>query len=208
GLGAHNEDPSLPGYTEEGARAGHQSDIGMSPPPQAMKGMLGTFYHRVPLLHPDLRKVGIGYSKLASGGGWGRGRCVIDYSGVGEKDEKVQRVVGYPPDKATGVQVRFDNESPDPIPPGEDEEAGMPVTLAWVDGEKITDAAVELTEGGIKVDGYLSSPEHPARSDFPNEAICFIPKNALSGNTKFHVKVSAKVNDEPFVREWDFTTAR
>ncbi|KAF0246042.1 MAG: hypothetical protein FD180_1036 [Planctomycetota bacterium] len=209
GLGSHNEDPSLPGYTEEGARAGRQSDIGMSPPPQAMKGMLGTFYHRIPLLHPDLKKVGIGYAKLASGGGWGRGRCVIDYSGKGEKDEKVPRVIGYPADKATNVQLNFDNESPDPIPQGEDEEAGMPVTLAWVDGETITDADVELRSAdGVRVDGYLSSPEKPARSDFPNEAICFIPKNPLSGATKYHVKVTAKVNGEAFVKEWDFTTGR
>ena len=107
------------------------------------------------------------------------------------------------------MQLRFDNESPDPIPQGEDEEAGMPVTLAWVDDEKITDADVELRSAdGVRVDGYLSSPEKPARSDFPNEAICFIPKNPLSGNTKYHVKVTAKVNGEPFVKEWDFTTGR
>lgn len=209
GLGGHQEDPSLPGYTEEGARAGMQSDIGGSPPPQAMKGMLGTFYHRIPLLHPDLRQVGIGYAKGAETGRWGGGgRCVIDYSGKGEKDEKAPRVVGYPPDKATGVQLSFDNEEPDPIPRGEDPECGMPVTLAWVDGESVTDADVELRADGVKVDGYLSSPEKPARADFPNEAVCFIPKNPLSANTKYHVKVTAKVNGEAFVREWDFTTGK
>ncbi|MCC6741954.1 MAG: hypothetical protein IT452_23240 [Planctomycetia bacterium] len=228
GLGAHREDENLPGYTPEGARAGMQSDIGRSAPPQAMKGMLGTFYHRMPLLHPDLRKVGIGYATVSGGngegegagegrgrggrwgggGGWGRGWCVIDYSGKGERDEKAPRVVAYPPDKATSVQLHFAGEEPDPIPPGEDPECGMPVTLGFVDGERVTNAAVVLTAGGVTVDGYLSSPEKPARADFPNEGICFIPKDPLSANTKYHVKVTAKVNDEDFVKEWDFTTGK
>lgn len=227
GLGAHNEDPNLPGYTAEGARAGMQSDIGRSAPPQAMKGMLGTFYHRMPLLHPDLRRIGIGYATVSGGndgggegagegrggrrwggGGWARGWCVIDYSGKGEKDDKAPRVVAYPPEKATGVQLSFDNEEPDPLPPGEDREAGMPVTVGFVDGETVTDAAVELRAGGVKVDGYLSSPEKPARPDFPNEGICFIPKDPLSPNTKYSVKVTAKVNGGEFVKEWEFTTGK
>ncbi len=228
GLGAHQEDQSLPGYTPEGARAGMQSDIGRAAPPQAMKGMLGTFYHRMPLLHPDLRKIGIGYATVSGGandggaegggrgrggrgwggGGWGRAWCVIDYSGKGEKDEKAPRVVVYPPDKATNVQLHFAGEEPDPIPQGEDQEAGMPVTLGFVDGEQVTEADVELREAGVKVEGYLSSPEKPARSDFPNEGICFIAKNPLSPSTKYHVKVTAKVNGEAYVKEWDFTTGK
>jgi uncharacterized protein YkwD len=218
GLGAHNEDPSLPGYTEEGAKAGKQSDIGMSPPPQSMAGMLGTFYHRTPLLHPDLREIGIGYARIGGGpgggggngwgGGWVRGRCVIDYSGLGERDEKSPRIVAYPAEGQKNVQRMFDNESPDPLPQGE-EEAGMAITLGFFDGQTVSDAKIELRAGGVEVKGYLSSPEKPARSDFPNENhICFIPESPLDAATTYKVKATAKVNGEEFVKEWEFTTGQ
>lgn len=213
GLGGHNEDPSLPGYTEEGARAGHQSDIGSSPPPSAMAGMLGTFYHRIPLLHPDLKEVGIGYAESKGGGGgrWGGGgggKCVIDYSGVSEtKDEKAPRVVAYPADRQKGVQRAFDNEEPDPIPSGEDQEAGIAITLTWFDEPSVTDAKIEVTSGGVSLGGYESSQERPARSDFPNEhSVCFIPKDPLDANTVYKVKVTATVDGAPFTKEWEFTT--
>ncbi|MBI2923975.1 MAG: hypothetical protein HYY18_23190 [Planctomycetes bacterium] len=211
GLGAHNEDPSLPGYTEEGAKAGHQSDIGMAQPPQAMSGMLGTFYHRIPLLHPDLKEVGIGFAKFSGErGGWGGGRCVIDYSGVSDvKDEKAPRIVAYPAEGQTNVQRAFDNENPDPLPRG-DEEAGIAITLTFFDEPEVKDAAVEVTgKGGVSVDGYLSSQEKPARSDFTNEhSITFIPSDPLDANVKHHVKVTAMVNGEAYVKEWDFTTGQ
>ncbi|MCE9581365.1 MAG: Ig-like domain-containing protein [Planctomycetes bacterium] len=205
GLGAHHEDATLPGYTEEGAKAGMESDIGTEAPPQAMAGMLATFYHRIPLLHPDLKEVGIGYASSGADR-WG-GRCVIDYEGKGEKDEKAPRIVAYPAENATGVIKSFGGEEPDPLPQGADPNAGLPITLTFFDAPTVTGAAMEVRAGGVLEDGYLSSPEKPARSDFPNEdSIVFIPKRALSGNTKYHVKVTAKVNDEDYAKEWDFTT--
>lgn len=209
GLGAHHEDPSLPGYSAEGAKAGTESDIGGDAPPGSMAGMLNTFYHRIPLIHPDLKEVGIGYASGGGGGGrWGGGGwCVIDYSGKGEKDDKAPRIVAYPPENAIGMIKTFSGEEPDPLPHGSDPNAGLPITLTFFDAPEITGAAVEVRAGGISVDGYLSSPEKPARSDMPNEdSIAFIPKKSLDGNTKYHVKVTAKVKGEDFVKEWDFTT--
>ncbi len=60
-LAAHEEDPSLPGYTKEGALAGVSSNITFEGKKDAVNGMLGTLYHRMAMLHS-------GYSTLAVGG--------------------------------------------------------------------------------------------------------------------------------------------
>lgn len=210
GLGAHNEDPALPGYTAEGERAGHQSDIGQRPPLSSMAGMFGVFYHRIPLLHPDLREIGIGYAAVAEKGtpyesGW----CAIDFSGVRkEKDEKAPRVVSFPAPGQKRVPLEFcSREEPDPIPAGEDQSCGTPITLTWFDKPTIADATMEVTLKGVPVKGYFSSPDSPARGDFPNlESLCFMSADPLVKNSVYHVKVTATVDGEAFVREWDFTT--
>jgi uncharacterized protein YkwD len=213
GLKAHEEDKSLPGYTPEGAKAGMQSDLGHSEPPQSMRGMLGTFYHRIPLLHPELREVGIGYAEGKGGEGrrWGGGgHCAIDFSGkIAEKDPKSPRVIAYPAEYQRGVARSFGGENPDPIPPGEDRETGMPITLTFFDSPKLADVVMEVRAAGVALDGYLSTPAKPARSDFPNEdTVCFIAKDHLPESAKIQVKVTAVVNGEPFAKEWEFTTGK
>jgi uncharacterized protein YkwD len=206
GLGAHDEDPSLPGYTPEGARAGKASDIGQVPPVPNMVNMLGTFYHRVPLLHPDLKKIGVGWKEKADGKGFGWG--VIDCnSGVGAKDPSSPRVVVYPADGQKDVQRMFDNELPDPIPPGEDHDCGTAITISWFREGKIGGGDMKVRIGGEAVDGYLSTPERPARKDHGNgSTICFIPKDALPANAKVEVSATATVDGKPFTKSWSFTT--
>jgi uncharacterized protein YkwD len=64
GLGIHNEDPSLPGHTPEGARAGKAAVIAvMASPLDAIDSWVATLYHRVPLLNPDLERVGFGCAR-------------------------------------------------------------------------------------------------------------------------------------------------
>jgi hypothetical protein len=60
GLRAHYEVPGLPGYTEEGARAGQESDLsfGDATPTDAVEVWLATLYHRTPILSRRLRAVG------------------------------------------------------------------------------------------------------------------------------------------------------
>jgi len=68
GLGMHNEDPKLPGYTPEGAIAGKAGVITVnSDPLSAIPAWIDTLYHRVPLIEPNLRRVGFGYVPLADG---------------------------------------------------------------------------------------------------------------------------------------------
>ena len=65
GLGMHEEDASLPGATPEGRRAGKRSVITVEPEADAaVDGWMNTLYHRVPLLNPDLKKIGYGCARL------------------------------------------------------------------------------------------------------------------------------------------------
>ena len=75
GLGMHDEDPSLPGATPEGRRAGRASVVSQeSDGDGAVDGWMNTLFHRIPLLDPDLKKVGYGCARLPDQG-W---ICVMD----------------------------------------------------------------------------------------------------------------------------------
>jgi uncharacterized protein YkwD len=75
GMGIHKEDPSLPGATAEGARAGHAAVIAiLLDPPSVVEGWMATLYHRIPLLTPDLQRVGFGHARM-DGPKWA---CVLD----------------------------------------------------------------------------------------------------------------------------------
>ena len=61
GLGIHDEDPSLPDATPAGARAGRASVIALiSDPTDSVASWLATLYHRIPLLDPNLKRIGYG----------------------------------------------------------------------------------------------------------------------------------------------------
>jgi uncharacterized protein YkwD len=65
GLGMHEESSDLPGYTQEGRRAGQASVIASDPNPlDCVESWMSTIYHRIPLLHPELTRIGIGYARL------------------------------------------------------------------------------------------------------------------------------------------------
>ncbi|MFM7148727.1 MAG: CAP domain-containing protein, partial [Gemmataceae bacterium] len=61
GLGIHEENPDLPGATQEGHTAGNNSVIAvLSDPLDSVDGWIATLYHRLPLLDPTLKKIGYG----------------------------------------------------------------------------------------------------------------------------------------------------
>lgn len=65
GLGMHNEDPKHAGYTPEGQRAGRASVIASDGNAMdSVESWLATLYHRVPLLHPSLKRIGLATIRL------------------------------------------------------------------------------------------------------------------------------------------------
>jgi uncharacterized protein YkwD len=63
GLGVHDEDPKLPGYTPEGRKAAQAAVIAsLDPPQESVEWWMASFYHRIPILDPDLKRVGFGFA--------------------------------------------------------------------------------------------------------------------------------------------------
>src|SRR5262249_44840756 len=67
----HKEIRELPEYTPEGERTAERANIVHIPDVHDMVDRsMGTLYHRLPMLHPDLKSIGFGYTTLANGGVW------------------------------------------------------------------------------------------------------------------------------------------
>lgn len=199
GLDAHHEVEKLPGYTPEGAKAGRASDIGFGTPPSEMvDGWNGTFYHRLPLLRANLKKVGVGY---IPGGKW-RHFSVLDVvSGLDGELPEEKSIVVYPPDGANGIPTAFHNELPNPVPSGKPTDAGFPITVTFYNGGG-NGATATLTCGGKDVEFWLSTPDAPA-TDFPQQGtICLIPKSHLRSGASYTVSVSC----DGWEKTWSFST--
>jgi hypothetical protein len=221
GLGIHDEDHSTAGYSEEGEQAGRASVIvgsvgKMAPgwPLCVIDDWPATVYHRIPLLRPDLKRVGFGYAASKTGD---LGYVLLDaQSGIeGEAgDEHKTRAVLYPGDKQRGVPCVFGMgvlEVPNPIPAnGDAESTGYPVTATFFAGETVEDVVAVLKDGsGREMRVWRSTPQEPARSDASQQnTICLIPKEPLKPGTTYTVKMAAKVDGKPWSQMWSFTTKR
>jgi uncharacterized protein YkwD len=75
GMAVHQEDESLSGATPEGARAAKMAVIAVLLDPQScVDGWMATLYHRIPILAPNLERVGFGHARMG-GRKW---VCVLD----------------------------------------------------------------------------------------------------------------------------------
>ena len=64
-LMAHDEDPKLPGYTDEGRRAGIASNIEFNGKSGAVRGAMGSLYHRVTMIEPTKSTLFLGGNDYA-----------------------------------------------------------------------------------------------------------------------------------------------
>lgn len=204
GLLAHREQPGLPGYSDEGARAGKASDIHWVPLTRAVPGWLDSLYHRNPIMNPGLKTVGMGAMRDA------RGHYVsLLLFGQADYNDTSSYPVRYPPDRATNAPFNFrGGEVPDPVPGGATK-AGPPITLHFHPWATVSGVSASLEDDrGNDVPFYLSSPERPATSFPQGGAVCLIPKRPLKVASRYWVKVTAAVNgDRPQTWNWSFTTA-
>jgi len=75
GLAVHREDADLPGATPEGGQAAEKSVIAVVLDPQTcVDGWMATLYHRIPILTPNLERIGFGHARIG-GRKWA---CVLD----------------------------------------------------------------------------------------------------------------------------------
>jgi hypothetical protein len=174
---------------------------------------MATFYHRLPLLHPRLQKIGLGYAEARDF----RFRAVVldVLSSVSAAPaaprSKIEAVI-FPADKQKSVPCLFDfgsPEVPNPIPDnGDAREAGYPITVAFPEDAQVENVEV-IVKGarGKEVPAWVSTPVRPALPSMRQPGtICAITKGPLRPSTTYAVTVSATVNGTPWSRTWRFTT--
>lgn len=198
GMGMHTEVDGLPGASDEGRAAAAVSIITRRDSAgEAVEAFLATFYHRIPLLRPGLKRIGIGIS--------GRSVVVNAFDGV---DAEETDAVPYPAPQAKAVPLEFPLELPDPIPAGAPRPAGFPITLQFPqEGPEVRSARAELRdEAGRLLKAHLSSPERPATQFSQMNTVCLIPASPLRPGGRYRVSVSGVLGEAPVRKEWSFAT--
>lgn len=75
GMAVHREDDTLPGAAPEGARAAKGAVIAVVlDPVTCVDGWMSTLYHRIPMLAPNLERIGFGHARV----GARKWACVLD----------------------------------------------------------------------------------------------------------------------------------
>jgi uncharacterized protein YkwD len=218
--GPHRENRDLPGYTAQGEETARNSVInfitapneppGLDPREQiAVDSLMSTFFHRVPLLHPDLRHVGIGTARGRQKGQW-HWVTVVDIRDSRRSGGSRGWVVLYPGDGQKDVPTTFLNtEHPSPTPPeGFGKKLGYCVTATFAAATKVAGAEARLTgPDGEALDAWVSSPSRPAAgAQVQMNTVCIIAKTPLRPMTTYTATVNASVDGKDQRRSWSFTT--
>ena len=209
GLGAHDEDPKLPGFSEEGRVAGKASDIGIGDydPLDAVDGWMGTLYHRIPILEPNLKTIGFACAR-GQRQGWMTVLNVI----TGRDPAPRPGTIVYPVPDQIEVPLSFPSggEEPNPIPEDKTGRAGYPITAFFPKSEPLVKSLGKLTDdGGAEVPCWFSSPETPANPKFAKhqgDTVCLIPKEPLKPRSLYRVHLEGKVAGKAWQKKWEFTT--
>lgn len=189
----HEEDPLDERSSPGGSWAGAHGVIAFTGDAEAaVEQWMGTFFHRLPLLDPGLRAVGLASSERIT---------VLDCTSVVLPSP---RSVLWPEDGATEVPLRFVPELPNPVPGEDQAEFGYPITLQ-VSGSVLADGPTRLLllAGEEEIPCWVITPTAPLFEELaPAGAFALIPKQPLSPRTRYTVVVEG-----PFSRRTSFTTA-
>jgi len=201
GMSAHKEYSSLKGYSKEGEIAGQSSVIHYVKPTEAIGGWLQTFYHRIPLLQPNLKEIGIAFYEKD-----GYVVSLIDCIS-GAHGENTKDVVYYPSDNQNNVPVSMGNEIPNPM--GADGSSGFPITIYFTQEQEVTNVRITLMDKNNKVVFCsVSTPERPATYFTQWNTICAIPRKPLIPSMTYTVTVKCIVNKKPFEKTFSFKTEK
>ncbi|MBI4244809.1 MAG: hypothetical protein HY606_12030 [Planctomycetes bacterium] len=201
----HSEDKKYEYYSPEGDDAARKSVITAMGLPDGVDELIGTFYHRIPLLNPFLELIGVGvFNETAS---FLRPVCINARGGFQTTSSEMISVL-YPHDGQKGVSIRFSNdELPDPVPGVNEVMFGYPITITFYNVNKVVAKKIELMNGSSQVDCYLHTPQKPSNPERPDfTTICILPKVFLKSKTMYKVLVECEVDGKAFSKEWTFTT--
>ena len=200
---AHEEYADRDAFTVEGARAGLMSVISPSVGvEEAVAGWMGTFYHRLPLLHPGLMSVGWGASEVAA---------VLDCGSL-VRPANYDYYVAWPFDGMRDVPVSFHPELPNPVPGADQTEFGYPITLqCGVSESPVVNVRLSLYLGAREeanlVECHVTGPSNPANPEHvPPRAWCLIPKERLRSRASYTVVAEMIRADGTQAVVWTFRT--
>ncbi|MEQ9496625.1 MAG: CAP domain-containing protein [Deltaproteobacteria bacterium] len=200
GLALHDEDESRPGYSAAGAHAGRHAVIALQEgrPRDVVDQWMASFFHRVPLVHPRLERVGVGFAERG-----GQRIFVVDV----EPEAPSSRVVVVPADGARDVPIAFAGpELPNPIPNDPDGAAGYPITVTFPPKAKVGGVVAKLSDLGAEVPAWVSTPVLPADAKAQQNTVCLIAKDPLRPRTRYTFEMRATVDGRPFTLKSTFTT--
>jgi hypothetical protein len=222
----HEERDGSPGYSPDGAKAGKQSDVdfvywhGHQPAGLvnfAILDWISGAFHRLPLLNPNLRRVG--YYDFCGGG-----ICVAAMNAIGGADagglrQSFPRPRKFPPADA-GIDLRtFENEWPDPLTacPGYAAPTGLPITLtlgsfvpAKLERFSVKSVSPDGTTSKVEACGFDAAtyvnPESYGQSAgrevlAANGSVVVIPRRPLTRGATYSVRMT--VNGHEY--EWTFS---
>ena len=207
----HKEEEGQPGYTPEGAQAGRRSCLSEMNPWTSVVMFYATFYHRLPLIDPATRAIGIGNSKRYSA-----------MDGITRREERPWRYpIVIPAPNTFHHPTHFALEIPSPHP--EDMRPGFPITMTFRSGA-VTDVKARLWRRFSKKERkqqrrgekreeeelavLVSWPGHPANATRPDNrnSICILPRDPLRQQSEHRVHVTYQLDGEPRDTKWVFRT--
>jgi len=172
GLGAHNEDRKLPGFTPEGEKAAG----GILAWGRTSEGIfdmwLNSRFHRNPVLSPECARVSFG------------GRQDGGYScreAPGGANRPLADLITWPGDGDTDIPTSFGGELPNPFPPGVTS-AGTVVVLDFRKGQP--------KKLDVKLLDSAGKPVEMLGLDLKNP-YCYCAKSALLAKSKYSVEASS-----------------
>lgn len=221
---AHEQDPAKQGFTPRGMRCAMRSVIVIDARGAAhsVDGWMGTIYHRLPLLSPDIGAVGFAYEKNF---------CVLDVGSLegppkvdGDGRPTAADWVVWPVDGATSVPRQFAfYELPNPLgdqpaPDNRDDAAGYPVSLIMAGhfhpGVLSSDLHLyRVKRRGAKLERqhevrlHLHTPQKPllARNQAKN-TLFGIPYRPLARRAVYQAVAILRTAAGSKTVEWSFTT--
>lgn len=202
-LNLHDEDPSLPGYSEEGrscARYALLRSFGNAD--DAVRGMMASILNRSFVLNPVLSTVGIGFAPHPGLGHY----WALHLTANGFPTTPRSQPILFPSKNQRDVALAYPGgDRPSPIPP-EAKSAGFAVTALFPAGTLTHVHARLMDSKGKEVECWLHSPDKPLiRGTFPT-LIGLLPRRPLTGGATYKVGVAAQLNGRSWQLVWSFQT--
>jgi hypothetical protein len=201
----HDQDQGKPGYSKAGAVAGKNSELCYAKTMrEGIKSFEGTFYHRLYMLSPSVKRVGMGL-----------------VHGVVVLDTKTHHASGsfepfaWPPDGAAELHPSWTSgEHPSPVGGAEFDSTlasryGYPISLTFPTAA-VTKVEARLTAGGRELDVFVSTPENPGNRELPDNlsSILVMSKAPLPWDSEVRVEVRCQHAGKPYEKTWVFRTRK